>query len=81
MCTTLALQGVKLFYFLDIHVDAYFTLLQHKEGDHQYLVRAVWSSQTSRDLTMDDPAMHYINRLVEQSLLSIDELEHEQVRL
>ena len=28
---------------------------------------------------MDDPAMHYINHLVEQSLHSIDELEHEQV--
>ena len=75
------LQDVKLFYFLDIRVEVYLTLIQHGEGDHQYLVRAVWSSQTSRDLTMDDPAMHYINRLVEQSLHSIDELEHEQVRL
>ena len=70
-----------MFYFLYIHVhiDVYYTLLQLGEGDHQYLVRAVWSSQTSRDLTMDDPAMHYINHLVEQSLHSIDELEHEQV--
>ena len=75
------LQDVTLLCFLDVRVEVYFTLIQHGEGDHQYLVRAVWSSRTGRDLTMDDPAMHYINHMVEQSLISIDELELEQVRL